>query len=128
MADGRCHLYQGSPPGGWCGGRQSSHGTDKRGRPATKIHIAVDAHGLPLGATVTSSTVADCTEFRNLIEKVEKKPAQIIADTGYDSDEPVKYVRERGAKPVIPPRSNRKSPRECDKHLYQVRHLVENAF
>ena len=35
-----------SSPGGWCGGRQSSHGADKRGRPTTKIHIAVDVHGL----------------------------------------------------------------------------------
>jgi len=29
---------------------------------------------------------------------------------------------------VIPPRKNRKEQREYDKHLYRVRHLVENAF
>jgi len=29
---------------------------------------------------------------------------------------------------VIPPRSNRKQPRDYDRHLYKLRHLVENAF
>jgi transposase len=28
----------------------------------------------------------------------------------------------------IPPRKNRKEPRSYDKHLYKLRHLVENAF
>ena len=29
---------------------------------------------------------------------------------------------------VIPPKKNRKEPREYDKELYKLRHLVENAF
>jgi transposase len=29
---------------------------------------------------------------------------------------------------VIPPKKNRKEQREYDKHLYRMRHLVENAF
>jgi transposase len=29
---------------------------------------------------------------------------------------------------VIPPKQNRKERRAYDKHLYKVRHLVENAF
>ena len=29
---------------------------------------------------------------------------------------------------VIPPRKNRKDQRAYDKHLYKLRHLVENAF
>ena len=29
---------------------------------------------------------------------------------------------------VIPPRSNRRSPREFDRELYKVRHLIENFF
>ena len=116
MADGGCHLHQGSPSGNGCSGRQSSHGSSKRGS-LQKHTYDVDARGLPIGTAVTSDAVADCTEFRNLIEKVEKKPAQIIADKGYDSDELINYVRERGAKPVIPPRSSRRSPREYDKHL-----------
>lgn len=30
--------------------------------------------------------------------------------------------------PVIPSRKNRKVQRAYDKHLYKLRHLVENAF
>jgi len=33
-----------------------------------------------------------------------------------------------GMKIVIPPKKNRKDPREYDKELYKSRHLVENAF
>jgi transposase len=31
-------------------------------------------------------------------------------------------------KPVIPPRKHRKIQREYDRYLYQLCHLVENAF
>ena len=37
-------------------------------------------------------------------------------------------VRARGAVPVIPPRSNRRTPREYDAHLCRERHLVECFF
>ncbi len=47
----------------------------------------------------------------------------LIADKGYDSDAIVAQ-----AKAQIPPKKNRKQPREYDKHLYRQRHLVENAF
>ena len=48
----------------------------------------------------------------------------LIADRGYDSD----AIIEQGMKPVIPPRKNRTRQRPYDKHLYKLRHLVENAF
>jgi transposase len=34
-------------------------------------------------------------------------------------------IESGGAKAVIPPRSNRKTPREYDEHLYKERNLVE---
>ena len=37
-------------------------------------------------------------------------------------------MTERGSKVVIPPRSNRKTPREYDEEMYKWRHLVENFF
>ncbi len=49
----------------------------------------------------------------------------VIADKGYDSDELVGVIEAGGAKAVIPPRSNRKKPRDYDKHLYKERNLVE---
>jgi transposase len=52
----------------------------------------------------------------------------LIADKGYDSQAVLEMARARGMEPVIPPRKNRKDLREYDKHLYKMRHLVENAF
>jgi transposase len=51
-----------------------------------------------------------------------------VADKGYDSDAIVQQAESAGMQVVIPPRSNRKQPREYDKHIYSLRHLVENAF
>lgn len=52
----------------------------------------------------------------------------LLADKGYDSDTIVVKAEGQGARVVIPPRKNRKQPREYDKALYKLRHLVENAF
>lgn len=46
----------------------------------------------------------------------------------YDSDAIVAKTKEQGAQAVIPPSKNRKAPREYDKGLYKLRHLVENTF
>ena len=60
---------------------------------------------------------------------IDSMPADfLIADKGYDSQAVLDLAREQGMEPVIPPRKNRKELREYDKHLYKMRHLVENAF
>jgi transposase len=52
----------------------------------------------------------------------------LLADRGYDSDAIVEQAQRQGMKVQIPPRKNRKTLRSYDKHLYKLRHLVENAF
>jgi len=52
----------------------------------------------------------------------------LIADKGYDTDAIVQMAQAAGMEVVIPPKSNRKNPRDYDQHLYKLRHLVENAF
>jgi len=54
--------------------------------------------------------------------------AYLLADKGYDNDAIVAKIEAQGAKTVIPSRKNRKQPRQYDKTLYKLRHLVENAF
>jgi|GEM_PF-6140544 len=49
----------------------------------------------------------------------------LIADKGYDANYMVEAAR---AVPVIPPRSNKKIPREYDKELYKERNLIERMF
>ena len=51
----------------------------------------------------------------------------LLADKGYDSDQIVAAASARGINPVIPPRSNRKEPRDYDKDLYKLRLMVENG-
>jgi transposase len=53
----------------------------------------------------------------------------IIADKAYDADERVIDKLKRAKKQVvIPPKSNRKVKRNYDKHIYKMRHLIENFF
>ena len=49
----------------------------------------------------------------------------VIADMSYDADDFRQTIKESGAEPVIPSRSNRKEQYSYDKHLYKERHLVE---
>lgn len=52
----------------------------------------------------------------------------LLADKAFDADWLRDELNERGALAVIPPRSNRKTLYEYDKHIYRWRHLVENYF
>ena len=56
------------------------------------------------------------------------RAGHLLGDKGYDSDEIVGWAERHGMTAVIPPRRNRKVLREYDRHLYKLRHLVENAF
>ena len=75
---------------------------------------------------VTAGPVADVTVAPQLTADIEADAA--IADKGYDSQEFVDALEASGIEAVIPPRKNRKLQRVYDKHLYKLRHLVENAI
>ncbi|WP_299948927.1 IS5 family transposase, partial [uncultured Microbulbifer sp.] len=94
----------------------------------SKIHLAVDAYGLPVAFEVTGGQVNDCTQAPSLIAKIEGAET-IVADKGYDSEDLRKQIAEQGAKAVIPRRRNSvKGNADLDRGLYKNRHLVENAF
>ena len=125
MADDRRHAHQGASACVGSEGRQSGDEPDKRGLN-TKIHLAVDAHGMPVRFLVTEGTRADCHEACKLIEGIDA--ANLFADRAYDTNEIVETAQAAGMEVVVPPRKNRKEAREYKKHLYEFRHLVENAF
>ena len=53
----------------------------------------------------------------------------LIADKAFDADARVlEPLAAAGKTAVIPPRTNRSSPRDYDRELYAARHLVENFF
>lgn len=90
------------------------------------MHLAADAQGMPVRLLLTAGTTADCTQALPLLDGIAAQ--HLLADRGYDSDAIVAEAVARGINPVIPPRRNRKEPRDYDKELYKLRHLVENAF
>jgi transposase len=124
----RCDHHQ-SPPAQRRGSKKGDSDEAigrSRGGLTTKIHAIVDALGNPLAVSLTGGHVHDVMQAEALTQKVE--PAALIGDKGYDSDGFIDHLDVRRIKPVIPPRSNRKTHRECDFALYCERWLVERFF
>jgi len=105
------------------GGQEAQALGRSKGGFSTKIHVAVDALGNPLRFILTGGQVNDITQAQALTEGFSFEHA--LADKGYDSNAFVESVTNSGATAVIPPRSNRKDPREYDRYRYRERHLVE---
>ena len=81
---------------------------------------------MPVRAIITEGTAADCTQASALIEGLTAE--YLLADKGYDTNDMISQAIAQGMKPVIPAKKSRTQSREYDKDLYQLRHLVENAF
>ena len=106
----------------WSMRRQPSPRSHKRGLNS-KLHLAVDSHGMPVRMRLSEGTVADCTQAHSLFEGIAAE--YLLADRGYDTNAIVTEAEALGMEPVIPPRSQ---PRYYDRALYKLRHLVENSF
>jgi putative transposase len=89
----------------------------------SKLHRAVDAQGQPVELCLGPGEEHDVARAEELLAGHEAKA--VIADKGYDADELVETIRERGAQAVIPTRTNRTKPRKLSKRLYKDRNLVE---
>lgn len=125
MANDRCKPHKSTPPRSRCCWWQPRYESYKRGLN-TKLHLAVDAHGMPVRIIITQGTTADCSKACELIEGIDAD--FLLADKAYDTDEIIDSATEQGVGVVIPPKRNRKHPRDFDRDLYKLRHLVENAF
>lgn len=75
---------------------------------------------------VTPGQVHDLACAEPLLENVA--PDALLGDKAYDADSLIDTLAQRGITPVIPPKANRKMPRECDFALYCERNLVERFF
>src|SRR5258708_37003876 len=63
---------------------------------------------------------------RPLLENVTQ--GALIRDKAYDADSLIDTLNQRSIPPVIPPKANRKTKRDCDFVLYCERNLVERFF
>ncbi len=97
-----------------------------RGGLTTKIHALVDALGNPVEVMLSPGQDHDLTCAESLIEAVD--PGALIADKAFDADPFIGALNARAITPVIPSKSNRKTPRPCDFALYCERNLIERFF
>ena len=93
------------------------------GGVSTKLHIATDALGNPVGFILTPGQAADVTQAEPLM-RAHRADAYLM-DKAYDSDAVLKEAKRLGGVAIIPPKKNRKVQREYDKHLYKERVKVE---
>jgi len=87
----------------------------------------VDALGNPVGFHLTGGEAHDLVGADHLLPDMQADA--LIGDKAFDTDERVREpLAAAGKTAVIPPKANRRSPRDYDRHLYKARHLIENFF
>ena len=75
---------------------------------------------------MTEGQVHESTQAKSLLEG--ESPENVLGDKAYDSNELRRFIKEMGARAVIPSNGSRSKPIEHDKHTYKERCLVENFF
>ena len=76
---------------------------------------------------LTGGEAHDCPVAERLIRRV-KSPERLLGDKAYDSAELREGLDDRGTRPVIPNRCNRKQPFSFNKRIYKLRWRIESAF
>ena len=99
-----------------------------RGGLTSKIHVVVDANGLPVQLGLTGGQAHDNRLCSSSCSRLLPRHARLLADRGYDADWIRAFVTERGAWANIPPKRNRKDPICFSPYLYRDRNLVERFF
>src|SRR6516165_11599022 len=85
----------------------------------------VDALGNPFAFFLTGGQAHDLEGADELLPQM--KADTLLADKAFDADERViEPLWAAGKTPVIPSKSNRKTPRDFDREMYKARHLIEN--
>jgi transposase len=92
---------------------------------STKIHLRCNAVGLPIGVVLSEGEADDVTAYDRLMQQRDSDPGAMLADKGYDSDAIRHDLRDTGATPENPTKSNRKVQYSVDKALYALRSRIE---
>ena len=65
------------------------------------------------------------TAYEPLMDERDSDPGALLADKGYDSDAIRQDLKDRGASPEIPTKSNRKVQYSVQRPLYALRSRIE---
>lgn len=120
----RVHAHGAGPAGGQLAQAMGR----SRASLSTKIHLASDALGYPLGFILTGANVSDYDQCRPLLRDYLQPGGYVIMDKGYDSDAIRAYVNQLGGVAVIAVNGSRALKPAFDEHLYRERHRIENLF
>ena len=97
--------------------RRVEHQNPRRGRCAWQ----------PTGFHLTGGEAHDLVGADHLLPDLQADI--LIADKAFDAEARVlRPLAAAGKAAVIPPKANRRAPRDFDRHLYKARHLIENFF
>src|SRR5262245_21454220 len=104
----------------------------QRSTPANSLLLLppfalADVKGRLIAILLTTGEAHDCPVAERLVRRV-KPSKRMRGDRAYDSAELREGLHERGTKPVIPNRCNRKQPFSFSKRLYKLRWRIESAF
>lgn len=120
----RVHQHAAGPAGGQIA---QAMGRSKASL-STKIHMACDALGYPLGFILTGANVSDFDQCKPLIRQHLAAQSHAIMDKGYDSNAIRECVNQHGGVAVIALHPGRSQKPDFDQHLYRERHRIENLF
>jgi transposase len=97
-----------------------------RGGPSTKVHLIVDALGLPVMFEITEGQRGDVVVAPQLIERV--RPNCLLGDKAYDTNAIRKQLAELDCTPVLASNENRVRRLPLDVELYKARAEIECTF
>jgi len=95
---------------------------------SSKIHMIADSHGNPIEFILSEGQVHDSRIGNQLIEISNAE--NLIADRAYSNKKIREKLLDKKIQAIIPKKKNSidKSNEGFDKHLYKIRHLIENLF
>ncbi|WP_148312102.1 IS5 family transposase [Bradyrhizobium japonicum] len=109
------------------GGAQSQAIGRSRGGRTTKIHALSDPLCRPVVLHLTPGQDADIAAAPDVLA-LAPPMSVLLADKGYDGDKLRGAIIRRGAKPVIPNKSNRVVIHRFNKRAYKGRNVIERCF
>jgi transposase len=115
----------------------SDHGLGRsRGGIGTKLHLAVEKRGLPLGFVLTTGNAHEAPTFEPLITRARMArpglglPESLAADRAYVSGEIDAWLGKRRIRKLIPPKRNQRARAAwtaAQKKGYRGRNVVERC-
>jgi hypothetical protein len=88
-------------------------------RQNTRLINHLRKRGVQVGFEVTPGEAHEVKGYDALMGLCDVRPGTLLGDRGYDSDDIRNDPANRGVEPVIPPRSNRKTPIDYDREAYE---------